>query len=290
MSDLPLELALASTGEQPDCGWVLVPREPTEEMLSAGDSMMPQIAAGEDITTGYDALAEAWPAMIAARPAVPSALASTGEQPASPAAVADYTERATRLGDILASRLMQVVYEFRKTDIAAALSAVAAERDAEIMDLEQTVLALQENTVLDDLRAARQERDAALARLSAAASERDAAAIRAFGQRVWSDTEEVAYQAGSTDEHAALLARLQEPDVREAVRAAVGDYIFQGPGDPAKRAMAALAQSIALSCNSKQQLERAMAALRPFAEIADAYAAVAYREGGSPTQTGIGSA
>jgi hypothetical protein len=53
--------------------------------------------------------------------------------------------------------------------------------------------------------------------LSAAASEREAAAMRAFGQRVWSDTEEVAYQAGATDEHAALLARLREPDVIEAV-------------------------------------------------------------------------
>lgn len=39
-------------------------REPSETMLSAGDSVMPQIAKGEDITTGYDALKEAWPAMI----------------------------------------------------------------------------------------------------------------------------------------------------------------------------------------------------------------------------------
>jgi protoheme ferro-lyase len=38
---------------------------------------------------------------------------------------------------------------------------------------------------------------------------------------VWSDTEEVAYQAGATDERAALLARLQEPDVREAVARAL---------------------------------------------------------------------
>jgi hypothetical protein len=44
-----------------------------------------------------------------------------------------------------------------------------------------------------------------------------AVAIRAFGKGVWSDTEEVAYQAGSTDEHAAMLARLQEQDMREAV-------------------------------------------------------------------------
>jgi hypothetical protein len=61
------------------------------------------------------------------------------------------------------------------------------------------------------------------AALSAVASERDAAAIRAFGQRVWSDTEEVAYQAGVSD----TRARLQEPDVREAVRvaiASVSDY------------------------------------------------------------------
>lgn len=41
-------------------------REPTDRMLSSGDSMMPQIARGEDITTGYDALREAWPEMISA--------------------------------------------------------------------------------------------------------------------------------------------------------------------------------------------------------------------------------
>jgi hypothetical protein len=51
------------------------------------------------------------------------------------------------------------------------------------------------------------------AALSAVASERDAAAIRAFGGRVWSDTEEVAYQAGVSD----TRARLREPDVRGAV-------------------------------------------------------------------------
>lgn len=39
-------------------------REPTEDMLGAGDSKMPEIAKGQDITTGRDALAEAWPAMI----------------------------------------------------------------------------------------------------------------------------------------------------------------------------------------------------------------------------------
>lgn len=44
--------------------YVRVPREPTEAMLSAGDSTMPQIAPGQDITTGYDALKEAWPAMV----------------------------------------------------------------------------------------------------------------------------------------------------------------------------------------------------------------------------------
>ena len=43
---------------------IVAMREPTEAMLAAGDSMMPQIAAGEDITTGRDALADAWPAMI----------------------------------------------------------------------------------------------------------------------------------------------------------------------------------------------------------------------------------
>jgi hypothetical protein len=46
-----------------------------------------------------------------------------------------------------------------------------------------------------------------IAALSAVASEHQAAAIRAFGQRVWSDTEEVAYQAGVND----TRARLQEP-------------------------------------------------------------------------------
>lgn len=39
-------------------------REPTVAMLDAGDSQMPQIASGQDITTGYDALKDAWPAMI----------------------------------------------------------------------------------------------------------------------------------------------------------------------------------------------------------------------------------
>ena len=39
-------------------------REPTNAMLNAGDSQMPQIAKGEDITTGYDALKAAWPDMI----------------------------------------------------------------------------------------------------------------------------------------------------------------------------------------------------------------------------------
>jgi hypothetical protein len=43
------------------------------------------------------------------------------------------------------------------------------------------------------------------------------AAIRAFGQRAWSDTEEVAYQAGVSD----TRAMLREPDVREAVYEAV---------------------------------------------------------------------
>lgn len=39
-------------------------RDPTATMLSEGDSMMPQIVDGQDITTGYDALKEAWPVMI----------------------------------------------------------------------------------------------------------------------------------------------------------------------------------------------------------------------------------
>jgi hypothetical protein len=45
-------------------GFAIVPRAPTEAMLAAGDSTMPQIAAGEDVTTGRDALSEAWPAML----------------------------------------------------------------------------------------------------------------------------------------------------------------------------------------------------------------------------------
>lgn len=47
-------------------------RKPTDEMLAAGDSMMPQIAKGQDVSTGLDALAEAWPTMIDAALAVPS--------------------------------------------------------------------------------------------------------------------------------------------------------------------------------------------------------------------------
>lgn len=45
-------------------------------------------------------------------------------------------------------------------------------------------------------------------------------AIRAFGKVVWSDTEEVAYQAGVSD----TLARLHEPDVQKAVAEALADY------------------------------------------------------------------
>jgi hypothetical protein len=127
---------------------------------------------------------------------VPSALASTGEQPdfarclrcvsheltrdvcwyvgrcvrqatpPSPAAVVDYTERAREL-------LKHFSHDW---DMEAGIKKVAAA-------------------------------------LSAVASERDAAAIRAFGGRVWSDTEEVAYQAGVSD----TRARLREPDVRGAV-------------------------------------------------------------------------
>jgi hypothetical protein len=57
--------------------------------------------------------------------------------------------------------------------------------------------------------------------LSAVASERDAAAIRAFGKRVWSDSEEIAYQAGVSD----TRERLQEPDVREMVEQALEFYL-----------------------------------------------------------------
>jgi hypothetical protein len=119
---------------------------------------------------------------------VPSALVSTGEQPASPAAVVDYTEQALTVArdaiEGVPSHLLP--YRINSEEIA--------------------------QTIAPDIAAA----------LSAVASERDAAAIRAFGQRVW-DTEEVAYQAGVSD----TRARLQEPYMREAVRvaiASVSDY------------------------------------------------------------------
>lgn len=68
----PFEAAMALKRALAKEGYTIVPTEPTDAMLSAGDSMMPQIAAGEDITTGYDALKEAWPAMMNA-----AALSST---------------------------------------------------------------------------------------------------------------------------------------------------------------------------------------------------------------------
>ena len=49
-------------------GWKMVPVEPTAAMLSAGDSQMPQIAPGQDVTTGYDALPDVWRDMLAAAP------------------------------------------------------------------------------------------------------------------------------------------------------------------------------------------------------------------------------
>jgi hypothetical protein len=133
---------------------------------------------------------------------VPSALASTGEQPdfarclrcvsheltrdvcwyvgrcvrqatpPSPAAVVDYTERARSM------------LEQWMRDWGGETSPYAG-------------------SMMTDLQM----------RLAAALSERDAAAIRAFGGRVWSDTEEVAYQAGVSD----TRARLREPDLRGAV-------------------------------------------------------------------------
>jgi hypothetical protein len=106
----------------------------------------------------------------------PSAIASTGEQPASPAVVGDYTERALAVS----RRWAEANYGPNVGPLSRLTEMIA---DA----------------------------------LSAVASERDAAAIRAFGQRVWSDTEEVAYQAGVSD----TRARLREPNVREAVKAAL---------------------------------------------------------------------
>jgi hypothetical protein len=79
-----------------------------------------------------------------------------------------------------------------------------------------------------------------------ALSERDAAAIRAFGQRVWSDGEEIAYQAGVSD----TLARLQEPDdafvlaVGEALRQHIPGLTIEWAVKPAEAALTKIAEML----------------------------------------------
>jgi hypothetical protein len=119
----------------------------------------------------------------------PSAPASTGEQPASPAAVVDYTERALQAArDAVESVPTELWIDRRNSEtIAQAIAADFAEF------------------------------------ASAVASERDAAAIRAFGKRVWSDTEETAYQAGVRDTRERLQVSdrsTMQPALYEAANAA----------------------------------------------------------------------
>jgi hypothetical protein len=99
----------------------------------------------------------------------------TSPSPPSPAAVVDYTERALTVArDAIEGIPSHLLpYRINSEEIAQAIAPDIAD----------------------------------------ALSERDAAAIRAFARRVWSDTEEVAYQAGVRD----TRERLQEPDVRETV-------------------------------------------------------------------------
>ncbi len=108
--------------------------------------------------------------------------------PATPTASAapDYTERARGL--VADWRWSGESDEMLASRIRVALSAGVSAAAGQIHDLERTVLALQENTVLGDLRTARAERDEVLSR----------------------------------------LARLGDPDVREAVEAALVTYL---PGE-----------------------------------------------------------
>jgi hypothetical protein len=151
--------ALASTGEQPDCG-----EEPRCEggvPLGTMGATCPKCGATDNDPCGYLFSAGS-----------PTDVADLSSTPLFPAAVADYTERARELYAAHIKSGCVVAPDFIE-HIAVALSAVAVERDA--------------------------------------------AAIRAFGQRVWSDSEETAYQAGVSD----TRERLLEPDVREAVKAAL---------------------------------------------------------------------
>jgi hypothetical protein len=106
----------------------------------------------------------------------PADLSSTGEQPASPAAVVDYAER-DRLG-----RLVREAWvNWARTQPNPKPSWLVP---------------------YDDLSEADKEADRQIG--EAIAADRNAAAIRAFGQRVWSDSEEIAYQAGVSDTRARL--------------------------------------------------------------------------------------
>jgi hypothetical protein len=125
----------------------------------------------------------------------------------------DYTERARellrRIGDAHGRETQSRYYEDNKPSVKLvvdALSTVASEREAIAdaqMELVKACEHIAEGTegwgVLRNLcpscAAVASLRDAYESRM--AASEHDA--MRAFGQRVWSDTEEVAYQAGAAD-------------------------------------------------------------------------------------------
>jgi hypothetical protein len=82
----------------------------------------------------------------------------------------------------------------------------------------------------------------ALASTGELASEREAAAIRAFGKRVWSDSEEVAYQAGVSD----TRERLREPEVREAIIALLTPSLHRwiDPGEATDYAIAKIAEML----------------------------------------------
>jgi hypothetical protein len=72
-----------------------------------------------------------------------------------------------------------------------------------------------------------QRRDLEALRLALATLQQHERALAEAGKRVWSDTEESAYQAGVSD----TRARLQEPDVREAIKAAMREKDFARDGE-----------------------------------------------------------
>jgi hypothetical protein len=136
--------------------------------------------------------------------------ASTGERPEGPqpVAVEDYTERALTVArDAIEGVPSHLLpYRINSEEIAQAIAPDIAD----------------------------------------ALSERDAAAIRAFGQRVWSDGEEIAYQAGVSD----TLARLQEPDdafvlaVGEALRQHIPGLTIEWAVKPAEAALTKIAEML----------------------------------------------